>query len=433
MKTIAQVKLWDTEIGAVSIDEGETYAYFEYADSFVGSGIEVSPVMMPLRKGVYRFPNLAYESFNGLPGLLSDSLPDKYGHELIDLWLAKQGRLPQSLNPVERLCYVGTRGMGALEFYPISHEAEAFEQTLYVDALVELASEIVTHRSNLHAVLSDADAKKKHAISQIISIGTSAGGARAKALIALNPKTLEVRSGQIQADSDFEYWLLKFSGVRGNKDKEAEDLDDFGLIEFVYAQIAQKAGITMSECRILDDGTNKHFMTKRFDRIGGQKLHMHTLAGLAHFDFNQARAYSYEQAFTIIKKIGCKTQDINELFKRMVFNIVGRNQDDHVKNISFLMDRRGTWSLAPAYDISFAYNPTGLWTGKHQMSVNGKHDTFELDDFAACAKSIGLKQGAYKRIIDEVQSAFTHWPELASHAGIREERIQAIEGYFRKL
>lgn len=270
----AEVKLWGTVIGAVSLDESQKTALFEYDRSFISSGIEVSPISMPLRAGIYRFPELSYESFHGLPGLLSDSLPDKFGNELINLWLSKQGRLPDSFNAVERLCYTGSRGMGALEFFPSISESPLPSENLHVSELVELASIVLSNRKNLRAVFDECDKKNlSSSLQKIISLGTSAGGARAKAVIALNPLTNEVRSGQCDWEKGFEHWLIKFSGVSGNKDKEDDDLSDYGMIEYAYYKMAVESGIKMNLCRLLNDGKNHHFMTKRFDRTDdGKKI-----------------------------------------------------------------------------------------------------------------------------------------------------------------
>lgn len=428
----AEVKLWGTVIGAVSLDESQKTALFEYDRSFISSGIEVSPISMPLRAGIYRFPELSYESFHGLPGLLSDSLPDKFGNELINLWLSKQGRLPDSFNAVERLCYTGSRGMGALEFFPSISEKALPSENLHVSELVELASIVLSNRKNLKAVFDECDKKNlSSSLQQIISLGTSAGGARAKAVIALNPLTNEVRSGQCDWEKGFEHWLIKFSGVSGNKDKEDDDLSDYGMIEYAYYKMAVESGIKMNLCRLLDDGKNHHFMTKRFDRTDdGKKIHMQSLAALAHFDFNMAGSASYEQTFTILNALGIGHQDKDDLFRRMIFNVAACNCDDHVKNISFLMDRRGKWSLAPAYDLSFAYNPNGLWTSSHQMTVNGKRKNIQKEDFDNCAKIAGLTRAQKEEAFQKVISAIKKWKDFASEAGVGEERIRAIEGCF---
>ena len=430
MISTALVKLWGTVIGAVSLDDTQRSAAFEYDSAFLSSGIEVSPIVMPLKKGVYTFPSLSYESFHGLPGLLSDSLPDKFGNELINVWLAKQGRLPESFNAVERLCYTGTRGMGALEYEPAVSSLVEESSQIQVSELVELASMVLSNRKNLKVVLEECDKKRlSESLKHIISMGTSAGGARAKALIAWNPKTNEVRSGQIKTNSDFEYWLIKFSGVSGNKDKEAEDLADFGMIEYAYYLMAIDCGINMMPCRLLNDGKNRHFMTKRFDRTAeGKKLHMQSLAAIGHFDFNAAGTTSYEQCFTILNTLGLGHHEKLDMFRRMVFNVAACNCDDHVKNISFLMDKSGKWTLSPAYDVSFAYNPDGAWTSSHQMSINGKRKNIAASDFETCAKIAGLKNAEVKTVVSEVCTSLSHWKEFAATAGVTGERAEAIAG-----
>lgn len=432
MKTNAEIKLWGTVIGAVSLDEQSRTADFEYNPSFLQSGIQLSPIVMPLKQGVYRFPELSYETFHGLPGLLSDSLPDKFGNSIIDVWLSKQGRLPESFNAVERLCYTGTRGMGALEYYPVIYSND-IDEKINVSELVELASIVLKNRQNLNVVLDECNKPEMNtALSQIISVGTSAGGARAKAVIAWNPETNEVRSGQTENSKEFEHWLIKFSGVAGNKDKEDEDREDFGIIEYAYYLMAKEAGINMSECRILDDGKNSHFMTKRFDRdSSGNKFHMQTLCAMAHMDFNQAGVYSYEQLFSVLNKIGAHHQDSAEAFKRMLFNIYAFNCDDHTKNISFLMNKQGQWKLSPAYDVSFAYNPNGLWTSSHQMTVNGKRKNFTELDFENCAKIGNLSYREVKNAMTDVKSAVFNWKTIAKKSGLSQKRINDIWDFIR--
>ncbi|MEK6805362.1 MAG: HipA domain-containing protein [Pseudomonadota bacterium] len=423
--TTAEVLLWGRTIGAVSLDDGRTTAAFEYVPGFVGSGIEVSPLHMPLLRRVFTFAELPVKTFHGLPGLLADSLPDRFGNALIDQWLALQGRGPESFNAVERLCYIGSRGMGALEFKPALGPKVRKAGKIDVAALVELASEILTQRKGLKA--SFRSAARQQALEDILRVGTSAGGARAKAVIAWNPKTNEVRSGQVQAGEGFGYWLLKFDGVSGNKDKELEDPKGYGAIEYAYALMAQAAGVTMSECRLLEENGRRHFMTRRFDRLDdGGKLHMQSLGALAHYDYNLPGAYSYEQALQVIRQLGLPMAAVEEQFRRMLFNVVARNQDDHVKNIAFLMDRQGQWSLAPAYDVTYSYNPSGRWTAKHQMTLNGKGDGFTLADFRACAKMAMLKRGREKALLDEVREAVSHWPQFAKSAGVTDAQRKQI-------
>ncbi len=417
---IAKVELWGRTIGAVSLDEGREVAAFQYDADFARSGIEVSPLVMPLSERVYEFPALSRAAFHGLPGLLADSLPDKFGNALIDAWLATQGRTPESFSAVERLCYTGSRGMGALEFAPALGPKPRKASKIQVDALVSLASEVLTHRSDLMGHFHDAG--KERALRDILRVGTSAGGARAKAVIAWNRETNEVRSGQITAGDGFDYWLLKFDGVAGNKDKEQEDPKGYGAIEFAYYLMAKAAGITMSECRLLEENNRRHFMTRRFDRLsGGGKLHMQSLAALAHYDFNQAGAYAYEQALLAIRRLELPMAAVEQQFQRMVFNIVARNQDDHVKNIAFLMNQQGEWSLAPAFDVTYSYNPAGAWTGMHQMTLNGKRDGFSLADFDACARTAMMKRGRAKAILAEVKAAVERWSEFAAEAKLTDE------------
>ena len=416
MTTVARVKLWGRTIGAVSLDDGAHVAAFQYHPDMLASPVEVAPIMMPVRRETYRFPNLAIESFHGLPGMLADSLPDKYGNALIDTWLATQGRSAGDFNVVERLCYVGTRGMGALEFFPAKGPRTRKLATVHVDALVALASQILTHRT---AWRTSLDGTRTNAgLREILRVGTSAGGARAKAVIAWNRHTNEVRSGQIEAGDGFEYWLLKFDGVSGNRDKDLDDPRGFGAVEFAYSQMAKAAGVRMSECHLLEENGRRHFMTRRFDRVPGGKLHLQSLAALAHFDYNAPGAHSYEEALLIIRQLGMPMDDIEEQFRRMAFNVVARNQDDHVKNIAFLMDESGRWSLAPAFDVSYSYNPDGAWTSRHQMTLNGKQDGFTVDDFRAVARVASMKRGRAEAILDEVMTAVKRWEEFAVEADV---------------
>ncbi|MEZ5346961.1 MAG: type II toxin-antitoxin system HipA family toxin [Pyrinomonadaceae bacterium] len=423
--TIARVNLWGRMIGAVSWNAEENKANFEYEAEFTKSGIEVSPLEMPLSSKIYSFPSLAFETFHGLPGMLADSLPDGFGNALINAWLAKEGRNPAGFNPVERLCYTGARGMGALEYVPSTGPNPAKANEIDIDSLVKLAREILTSRENFHGSFNLSE--RENSLQEILRVGTSAGGARAKAIIAWNPDTEEVRSGQIDAGSGFSYWLLKFDGVSGNKDKELEDPAGSGLIEYAYYKMATAAGIKMSECRLLSENSRNHFMTKRFDRTdNGEKIHMQTFSGLAHLDFNQAGAHSYEQALRTIRMLGMPMQSIEEQFRRMTFNIVARNQDDHVKNIAFLMDKAGNWSLSPAFDMTYSHNPNGIWTSRHQMKLNGKRDDFELEDFKTCAKTVSMKRGRAEEILKEVQSAVSKWPDFAEDSGVDYETAVKI-------
>ncbi len=408
-----QVRLWGRTIGAVALREG--VGVFQYDPAFARSGIEVAPLTMPLSPAPRSFPGLPTASFHGLPGLLADSLPDRYGNALIDAWLARQGRTPASFDAVERLAYTGSRGMGALEYTPATGPKPSSGEVLAVDALHALASEVLTDRAALSADLGD----RTTAMGHLLRVGTSAGGARAKALVAWNPTTNVLRSGQVDPGDGFEHWLLKFDGVRGNRDKELEDPAGYGAVEFAYHRLAVAAGITMAPCHLLEEGGRRHFMTRRFDRpASGGKLHLQSLAALAHLDFNAAGAHSYEQAFQVLQRLGLGMAAKEQLFRRMAFNVVARNQDDHVKNIAFLMDRRGRWTLAPAYDLTWAYNPDGAWTSRHQMSLSGKREGFEVADFEAVGRLISLKRGRARALLAEVTDAVRAWPQVASEVGV---------------
>jgi serine/threonine-protein kinase HipA len=399
------------------LEEGARVAAFQYEPAFLTSGIEVSPLTMPLSRRIYQFPSLPDVSFHGLPGLLADSLPDKFGNALIDAWLATQGRRPESFNAVERLCYIGVRGMGALEFAPAKGPPLQRSAKVQLDELVKLASQVLTHRASLQ--VSFAPGRRHDGLQEMLRVGTSAGGARAKAIVTWNRNTNEVRSGQVKAPAGFDYWLLKFDGVSANKDKELDDPKGYTVIEYAYALMAADAGIDMSECALMEEGGRRHFMTRRFDRLSdGGKLHMQSLAALAHFDFNSSGAYSYEQAFDVIKRLGLSLRVLEQQFRRMIFNVVARNQDDHVKNIAFLMDKAGAWSLSPAFDVTYAYNPAGLWTSHHQMTINGKNDDFTRADFKAAAQVAGLKRGSSEAILTEVMNTVKEWPRYAKTAGV---------------
>ena len=423
--TVAEVRLWERTIGAVSWDDDRGFAHFEYDPAFIPGGRQVAPLTMPLASEIYSFPALSRQTFHGLPGLLADSLPDRFGNALIDAWLVRRGRDPGDFNAVERLCYIGARGMGALEFVPATGPRDT-TASVDVAALVELAAEILTRRAVFGSSL--APARREQALQDILRVGTSAGGARAKAVIAWNPETDEVRSGQIKAGDGFSHWLLKFDGVAGNKDKELDDPQGHGLIEYAYHAMARAAGIEMTECRILQENGRHHFMTRRFDRTdAGRKIHVQSLGALAHYDFNQAGAYSYEQALRVIDRLGLGKDAAEEQFRRMAFNIVARNQDDHVKNIAFLMDRAGRWSLSPAFDVTYSYNPAGRWTGAHQMTLNGKRDGFAVDDFVACGRNASLKRGRATAILSEVGQAVSRWREFAEEAGVPGETMRRID------
>lgn len=426
MNPIAEIKLWGRTIGAATLDDRGVCS-FEYASAFQDSDIEVAPLMMPLSADIYQFPTLSRETFQGLPGLLADVLPDKFGNALIDAWLATQGRTPDSFNSIERLCYTGTRGMGALEFEPTTFASPQRNQSLQIDQLVKLASDVLNHRNQLQTHFRQTN-EDTAALADILRVGTSAGGARAKAVIAWNPSTREVRSGQADTPSGFEHWLLKFDGINANKDKELNDPKGYTVIEYAYSLMATAAGIEMMPCQLLEENGRRHFLTQRFDRTkNGKKIHMQSLCAIAHYDFNMAGYHSYEQCFLVMRQLGLGMLEIEQQFRRMAFNVVARNQDDHVKNIAFLMNQQGQWKLSPAYDITYNYNPTGRWTSSHQMSINGKQDGFTLADFEQCAKSAFMKRGRAKTILSEVSQSVSQWSHFAKEAGLHTRKTHQIQ------
>ena len=427
--TDANVILWGRRIGAVSWDEARALGVFQYDPVFLSAGIEVAPLTMPVRETPYEYPALNRETFKGLPGLLSDALPDRFGNRLIDAWLAETGRSPETFNPVDRLCYIGRRGIGALEFQPALRRPTR-AHALEVARLVDLANRVLGERASLFGRLDGKN--DAEALEDILSVGTSAGGARAKAVVAWNPSTGEFRSGQLEADEGFEHWLLKFDGISNNSAEELADPEGFGKIEYAYARMARAAGITMSECRLHHENGRSHFMTKRFDRNEtGRKVHMQSLGAMQHFDFNDPSAYSYEQAVVTIRDLGLGMGAVEEQFRRAVFNVLARNQDDHVKNISFLMDQSGNWFLSPAYDLTYAYNPGGAWTRDHQMSMAGRRNGFERDDILQFAAAAGVKKRRALEVLDTVSATVRDWSKHAGAAGVEPRDVVRIEMTFR--
>lgn len=428
--TDARVILWNREIGAISWLDDRQIGVFQFTSDFVDSGIQISPIMMPLRNMPYEFPLLSKETFKGLPGLLADSLPDSFGNAVIDSWLAIQGREAESFNPVERLCYIGTRGMGALEFKPALRITPTGSNVLEVAKLVELSNIVLNDRQALSGYFNGED--DRDSLGDILRVSASAGGARAKAIIAWNPKTNEFRSGQVDLPSDFEYWILKFDGVSNYQDKNITDPLGYGKIEYVYYLMAKQAGIEMAKSRLHHEGGRSHFMTKRFDRTeGGKKIHMLSLSAMVHVDYNQPGLFSYEQTIHVMHKLGMTQKEKEQLVLRAMFNVIGRNQDDHVKNIAFLMDKSGRWFLSPAFDLSYSYDPYGYWTNQHQMSINGKRDQFEVEDLLNLATITGIKENKAKEMIENVILAIKSWPELAEKSHVERERIMKIQSTHR--
>lgn len=428
MNNDARVLLWGSVIGAVTWLEDREVGVFQYAPSFLGSGIQLAPLTMPLGEFPYEFPALARNTFKGLPGLLADSLPDMFGNAVIDAWLASQGRTATSFHPVERLCYIGSRGMGALEFEPATLGPPTSTSIVDVANLVDLANQILDERRSLGGVFSGGD--DREVMEDILRVGTSAGGARAKAILAWNSKTNEFCSGQVDIEQGFEHWLMKFDGVSHNRDAQLAKTMGYGKIEYAYHLMAVEAGIEMSPCRLHHEGGRSHFMTKRFDRYGKSgKRHMQSLGAIAHYDYNQPASYSYEQAIQVIRRLELPREDLEQQVLRAFFNVVGRNRDDHVKNTAFIMNRSGKWRLSPAFDISYAWDPIRRWTSKHQMSINGKRDGFERDDLIKLAHVAGIKKAHANEMLDRVIDSVRRWPNFAKKAGVPERRMKEIQQY----
>lgn len=428
MNTTVEVFLWKKRIGILHQEINQPYATFEYDKEFLNSKIEIFPLKMRLSRNLYQFPLLIDAPFYGLPGLVSDSLPDKFGNGIIESWLATQGKSLNDFTAIDRLCYIGNRGMGALEYKPATNDINDGNEIINVKKMIEFASDILNKRKSI--ILN---ANEKLTYSQLIQVGTSAGGARAKALIAWNEKTNEVRSGQILLNSDFDYWMMKFDDVSKNGDYGLEDDPQYTLVEYAYYLMAKDSGINMSECRIYKDGNSNHFMTKRFDRVNGKKVHMLSLGAIAHINYNNPGTCSYEYASQCMKQIGLTAKEIQQFYRRMVFNVLAVNQDDHVKNISFLMDRNGKWTLSPAYDITFSYNPNNKWLRQHQMSVNNKLDKITMNDLLEAGKTMEIKKSTCVKIIDEVNKAIANFDIYASKVGINSKKIQEIKKIIKQV
>lgn len=424
MITTAFVKIWGEIVGAVAWDETNGLASFEYDTKFIKQNIDLSPIKMPIASGnnIFSFPELRqqrnsdFDTFKGLPGLLADVLPDRYGHQLINSWLVQNGRLPNSMNPVEQLCFIGTRGMGALEFEPSQLKSSKQAVSVELDSLVRVASQMLDHKKSFETQL---DKEQQKAMLDILRIGTSAGGARPKAVIAYNEKIGEVKSGQAKAPQGFEHWLLKLDGV---SDTQFGESQGYGRVEMAYYEMAIACGIEMKESRLLEENGRAHFMTKRFDREGNEvKFHIQTFCALQHFDYNEVNSFSYEQLFQTMRKLRLSYPEAEQMFRRMVFNVLAKNCDDHTKNFSFRLKKGGRWELAPAYDVCYAYSPTSIWVSQHALSINGKRKDFLRSDLLRLAESINVKKA--DRIITEIMSIVSTWNNFADKVKV-EDRIK---------
>lgn len=433
MVDYAIVKIWDETAGAVRWDESQQLAYFEYDRNFISKGWDLSPLKMPVSNGarIYSFPELrkgkndTTDTFKGLPALLSDSLPDKYGNQLINVWLAQQGRQANSMNPVEQLCFIGKRGMGALEFETALFKDGKRSATLEIHSLVDIAQKMLNQREFFQTNLHKDEEK---AVSEILKIGTSAGGARPKALIAYNPQSGVVKSGQSNAPEGFEHWLIKLDGV---SDAQFGESSGWGRVEYAYYLMAKASGIEMTECRLMEENGRAHFMTRRFDREGNTKHHIQTLCAIQHFNYNEMFAYSYEQVFQAMRLLKLTYPEAEQMFRRMVFNVLATNCDDHTKNFSFRLKKGERWQLAPAYDICFAYDPTNIWVNQQTLSINGKRSAISRDDFMTIAKANNIKKG--NEIIDEINQTVCNWEHFANKALLDENKFNHIQSNLHTL
>ncbi|MDR0833755.1 MAG: type II toxin-antitoxin system HipA family toxin [Candidatus Symbiothrix sp.] len=428
METVLKVVLWGKDVAAVVWDKARTCATLEFYDSFVNERLNVAPLAMPLHdivRGdkVFTFPSLSEKTFKGLPGLLADSLPDDYGNKILDEWFASQGLSFAEFTPIDRLCYVGKRGMGALEYEPANKDTALNESAkIEIEQLTTLAREVLNQREAFCADLLKDDKP----VLDILKVGTSAGGAKPKAIIAINEQTGEIRSGQVKAPDGFTYWLLKFDGVEDHKLRD--NPLGIGRIEYAYYQMATDCGIEMTDSKLLVEGDYAHFMTKRFDRTDlGEKRHTQTLCAIAHFDRDDR--HSYEQAFQVMRQLHLPYPEMEQMYRRMVFNVIARNHDDHTKNHSFIMSKTGEWSLAPAYDLCYSYSPSGKWTNQHQLSLNNKRDNFTQEDLLSVAKNMDIKNAS--AIVQQVTEVVAHWETYAQKADVKKEAIQQIKATLR--
>jgi serine/threonine-protein kinase HipA len=434
MVDYAYVNIWNTLAGVVTWDASRNLAYFQYDKNFLNRNWDLAPLKMPVSNGdrIYSFPELlpskdnSEDSFKGLPGLLADSLPDKYGNLLIDKWLAQNGRPPGSMNPVEKLCFIGNRGMGALEFEPAQLKTNKNTFSIELSDLVSTVQKILAERESFIATASTED---QQSMKEIIKIGTSAGGVRPKAVIAFNKKTKEIRSGQTKAPAGFEHWLIKLDGVSGAQFGESHG---WGRVEYAYNLMARECGIEMTECDLLEENGRAHFMTRRFDREGENvKHHIQTLCGIQHFDYNNLYGYSYEQVFQTMRMLRLTYPEAEQMFRRMVFNVLATNCDDHTKNISFRLKQGGKWELAPAYDVCYSYDPENAWVNQQTLSINGKHKNIKLEDLLTIARDNNIKKG--EKIIGEINSIIKNWRDFARQANVRENLIRIIKNNLHTL
>lgn len=418
---LIEVRAWDQPVGVVALDPETGYYAFEYTNEWITKGQPLTPIYMPNHSGTFEFPQLSPQTYYRLPAMLADALPDRFGNALVNAWLAENGVPIDQITPLDRLAYAADRGMGALTFHPPvdrpQEDTTAIQLADLVSAARAMVSGEITSSLNLH-----------EALRQLIQVGTSAGGARAKAVIIYNPATDQIGPGQLEVPEGFEHWLIKLDGVGSDLGGDYDPFTNsqgYGRVEYAYYLMAETAGVQMSECKLLPEGPRAHFLSRRFDRTAdGRRLHMQSLCALAHLDFNLLKTHSYNQYLDTVNQLNLGRDALKQAFRRMVFNIVAVNRDDHTKNLAFLLPEGGDWQLAPAYDITHAHNPNGAWTQNHQMSVNGKFDKIGLEDLLVIGDHYLISR--YKDVISEVVGAVDHWPDFAERAGVDDETTRRI-------
>ncbi|MBY0574113.1 MAG: type II toxin-antitoxin system HipA family toxin [Undibacterium sp.] len=417
---VIKVYIFDLFVGAVALDPKFGYYSFAFDPKFIKLSIDLAPLQMPIKttSTPMIFTNLPEATYKRLPAMLADALPDDFGNAIVDRYMADQGISKDKITALDRLAYMGKRSMGALEFKPQHGPKKSTSTAIKLGELIHQARNVID--GSFHS-----ENETSTTLRNIIEVGTSAGGARAKAVIAINPATDEIRSGQTTVPENFEHWLLKFDGI--GKDSELGASSDYGRIEYAYSMMAKKAGIHMTECRLLEEGGRSHFMIKRFDRIHNTKIHMQTLCAMSHMDYKARGVHSYNQLFSTIESLHLPREDLVEAFRRMVFNAMAKNCDDHPKNFSFLLPKGGIWRLSPAYDVTFAHNPDGEWTYQHLMSINGKFTNFTDDDFYDVADRFGV--GEIKLILKDVKTAIAQWESFAKTAGVSLSQVDFIRSF----
>ncbi|MEA1897219.1 MAG: type II toxin-antitoxin system HipA family toxin [Bacteroidota bacterium] len=430
MITTAYANIWNNRIGAIAWDDSTGVGSFEFIPSFLNNNWDLAPLKMPIEDAlgkIFEFRELRdINSFRGLPGLIADTLPDKYGNALIDAWLARRGRPSGSMNPIETLCFIGKRGMGALEFEPPIPKDTNRATKIEVSDLVKIANDILTGRMDFSTNLT---ANEEKAMLDILKIGTSTGGARAKALITFNPKTKEVRSGQADAPKGFDHWIIKFDGV---EDTQFGATYGYGRVEMAYHLMAIDSGIEMTKCKLYEENGRAHFMTRRFDRDTTEgKIHVQSFCAMQHYDFDDVTSYSYEQLFETMRMLELPYPQAEQLFRRMVFNVASSNCDDHTKNFAFIMDKKGVWNLSPAFDVCHSYKPGSTWVSQQSLSVNGKRKNISRDDFLLVAKVMNIKKA--ENIINQINEIVQNWKNYAGRVDVSNDKTIAIHKTLNKI